>query len=59
MRCLGLDLGTKTLGVALSDKANIIASPYKVLHYDGENYDILFKGICLKCSGKVKEELHG
>ncbi len=45
MRCLGLDLGTKTLGVALSDKANIIASPYKVLHYDGENYDILFKDL--------------
>ena len=45
MRYLGLDLGTKTLGVALSDKANIIASPYKVLHYDGENYDILFKDL--------------
>ena len=23
------------------------------------DYDILFKGICLKCSGKVKEESHG
>ena len=42
MRCLGLDLGTKTLGLALSDKTNMIASPYKVLRWDGENYDLLF-----------------
>ena len=43
MRCLGLDLGTKTLGLAMSDKTNSIASPYKVLKWDGENYDLLFK----------------
>lgn len=43
MRCLGLDLGTKTLGLALSDRSNTIASPYKVLHWDGEDYILLFK----------------
>ena len=43
MRCLGLDLGTKTLGLAISDKSNIIASPYKVLKYENEDYEILFK----------------
>ena len=43
MRCLGLDLGTKTLGLALSDKSNLISSPFKVLRWDGENYDLLFK----------------
>lgn len=42
MRCLGLDLGTKTLGLALSDKTNTIATPYRVLHWDGEDYNILF-----------------
>ena len=42
-RYLGLDLGTKTLGVAISDKSNTIASPLKVLHWDGENYSLLFK----------------
>lgn len=42
MRCLGLDLGTKTLGLAMSDKSNMIASPYRVLHWDGEDYDLLF-----------------
>jgi len=45
MRCLGLDLGTKTLGLAISDKSNMIASPYKVLRWDGEDYNILFKDL--------------
>jgi len=45
MRCLGLDLGTKTLGVAISDKLNMIASPYKVLRWDGEDYNLLFKDL--------------
>ena len=43
MRCLGLDLGTKTLGLAMSDKTNFIASPFKVLRWDGEDYELLFK----------------
>lgn len=34
MRYLGLDLGTKTLGLAISDRLGLIASPYKVLRYD-------------------------
>ena len=42
MRFLGLDLGTKTLGIAISDKMNIISSPYCVLHWDGEDYNLLF-----------------
>jgi len=45
MRCLGLDLGTKTLGLALSDKSNMISSPFKVLKWDGENYDLLFRDL--------------
>ena len=43
MRCLGLDLGTKTLGIAISDKTNQIASFLKVVRWDGEHYDLLFK----------------
>ena len=34
MKCLGMDLGTKTLGLATSDKLGIISSPYKVLRYE-------------------------
>lgn len=35
MRYLGLDLGTKTLGIAISDRTNTIAIFYKVINYDG------------------------
>lgn len=31
MRYLGLDLGTRTLGVAISDTSHIIASPLTVI----------------------------
>ena len=34
MRCLGMDLGTKTLGLSLSDSTGLIASPYKVIRYN-------------------------
>ena len=41
MRYLGLDLGTKTLGIAISDKTNIIASVYKTLYFEDEDYNSL------------------
>ena len=37
MKCLGMDLGTKTLGLATSDKLGIISSPYKTIRYDDIN----------------------
>ena len=40
MRYLGLDLGTKTLGLSISDKTGMIASNYGVLKHD-EDYDYL------------------
>ncbi len=45
MRYLGLDLGTKTLGVAISDKTGKLATPYKTLHFDFEKYDEAIKGL--------------
>lgn len=39
MRCLGLDLGSKTLGIAISDFTNSIASVYKTLYFSlDDNY---------------------
>ena len=38
MRYLGLDLGTKTLGVAITDKSNILASPVKTIRFNFEDY---------------------
>jgi len=37
MKYLGMDLGTKTLGLAITDKLGIISSPYKVLRYNDIN----------------------
>ena len=41
MRYIGLDLGTKTLGVAVSDKLGIIASFYKTFFFKDEDYNSL------------------
>ena len=40
MRYLGLDLGSRTLGTALSDKTGLIASSYKTIRHN-EEYDSL------------------
>lgn len=39
MKALGMDLGSKTLGLATSDALGIISSPYKTLRY--EDMDLL------------------
>lgn len=44
MKILGLDLGTKTLGMAISDSSNIIASFYKTIRHN-EEYDFLISEI--------------
>lgn len=41
MRCLGLDLGSKTLGIAISDATNTIASVYTTLYFKNEDYESL------------------
>ena len=45
MRYLGLDLGTKTLGMAMSDKLGIIASSYGTIRFENEDYDSLLEQI--------------
>ena len=34
MKCLGMDLGTRTLGLATSDRLGMISSPYKTIRYE-------------------------
>lgn len=41
MRYLGLDLGSKTLGLSISDRTNTIASVYTTLRFENEDYDSL------------------
>jgi len=41
MRYLGLDLGTKTLGLSISDETGTIASSLKTIVFESEDYDSL------------------
>ena len=41
-RALGIDFGERRVGLALSDRLNLIASPYKTLQYVSEN-DLISK----------------
>ncbi len=40
MRYLGLDLGTKTLGVAITDTTGLIARPLTVIRFPKEDYNL-------------------
>ncbi len=44
MRYIGLDLGSRTLGVSLSDPSGIIASSYEVIRHN-EEYDRLIEDV--------------
>lgn len=39
MRYLGLDLGTKTLGVAITDPSNTIIFPRETINFKNEDYE--------------------
>ena len=43
MRYLGLDLGSKTLGMAVSDTTGMIATNLGTLYFNDENYDSLLE----------------
>ena len=45
MRYLGFDLGTRTLGISLSDITGTIASTYKTIRFEEKNYDSLIPQI--------------
>lgn len=41
MRYLGLDLGTRTLGVSMSDTTLLIATPFKTIRFNENDYESL------------------
>lgn len=67
MRYLGLDLGTKTLGIAISDRTGIIASFYDSIRYESEddlvlsirdivnkeNVDVVVLGLPINMNGSL------
>ena len=44
MRYIGLDLGSRTLGIAISDGTGLIASSYKTIRHN-EEYDSLLEEV--------------
>jgi len=45
MRIIGLDLGSKTLGVAISDTLKLIARPVETIRFDEDCYEYALKQI--------------
>lgn len=41
MRILGLDLGTKTLGLSMSDTTETVATSFKTIRFENEDYNSL------------------
>ena len=52
MKYLGLDLGSRTLGIAVSDATGLIASSYKTIRHE-EEYDRLLEEV-----KQISEELN-
>lgn len=44
-RYLGLDLGTKTLGVSITDKSNTIIFPYTLIRFKSEDYEYAYEKV--------------
>ena len=57
-RCIGIDLGSKRVGLALSDKMNMIASPYETLTFKNEQ-DLLDQLRLIILDFKVKSIVLG
>lgn len=55
MRILGLDLGTKTLGIAISDRLGLIANPYKTIKFANE--EALLKELDLIINNEKVEKI--
>ncbi len=45
MRAMGLDLGTRTLGISISDTTKTIASSYTTIRFPDSDYDVLLPKI--------------
>lgn len=45
MKIIGLDLGSRTLGVAISDKFEMLASPVEIHRYREGDYDSAFERV--------------
>ena len=56
MRYLGLDLGSRTLGMAVSDSLGMFASSYKIVRHE-EEYERLIDDVIETVNEKCKARL--
>lgn len=49
MKYIGLDLGSKTLGVAISDSLGMLARAYETYRFDDDNYDLAIAYVIKLC----------
>ena len=56
MRILGFDLGTRTLGISISDYINTIATTYKTIRFNEREYDSIIPEIKNKNDGFLQKE---
>ncbi len=59
MRALGLDIGSVTVGVALSDSLKMIASSYCVIRYEKEDDELFLKIVKIIQEQEVDEVVVG
>ena len=59
MRAMGLDIGSVTVGVSLSDGLKMIASSYTVIRYEVENEDLYKKIVDIIKEEEVDEVVVG
>ena len=59
-KIMGLDLGSKTCGVALSDTLGIIASAVETIKFEEDNYQMCLEKVCeIIDANKVKKIVLG
>ena len=59
MKAMGLDIGSVTVGVALSDSLKMIANAYTVIRYQEENEEVIQKIIDIINQNEVDEVIIG
>ena len=55
MKYLGLDLGSKTLGIAISDELGFLARALETYRFESDDYDTI-GGYCLQLLDHLPEE---
>lgn len=53
MKSIGLDLGSRTCGVSISDALGMIARTYDTIRFEDDDYDTALKSVVDICKKKM------